>query len=324
MTDSWPGVQVDAQTDGSWRIIVAERREGGVNVRWARLHEGKLDLQGTGTADLVGANAADGWNLSSYGDEVFVSGPYGGSLVKGASTEPARPAYVMGWSVKGGGDQAKPAWVEQVAGWTGTASLLAVEQGRAIATGDQCSGGPCRLEIREVGPGKPVMAPVALGGADFAWPGPIRPGGDIGVYSASHVNAISLAIVDPRCWRIAKDGRALWSRPLATSDWKDPIDVDLTCNTYQFRNNTITVVVTSTGTGPATQSEVELVAADEFGNRGCAESGPCWGRPVADCADTNPCTSDLCDAAHGGCYNPPLPDGTSCGAAKFCKAGTCL
>lgn len=322
MTDSWPATQVDAQVDGSWRIVAVERRQGGLSVRWARLYNGKLEVQGTGTADVAGAQASDGWNLSVNGNDVVVSGPYNRALVQGLPTEPLRPAYAIGWSVHKGDDQAKPAWLQKIAGWIGTSDVAALEQGHWIATGDQCSGGPCRVEFREVGPAIPMMGPVALGGADWGSASLLAGGVGIGATSG-YVKSKGFKSVD-RCWRFAKDGRVLWSRPVASSGWKDPVDVDLTCRTYEFRSNSITVIVRRTGTGPNTQSEVELVAADEFGSRGCAESGPCWGRAVADCADSNPCTSDLCDAAHGGCYNPPLPDGTSCGAAKFCKASTCL
>ena len=64
--------------------------------------------------------------------------------------------------------------------------------------------------------------------------------------------------------------------------------------------------------------------ADTWGNTTCESSGNCWQKTYADCADSNPCTSDLCDAAHGGCYHVPLPDGITCSdSGGHCAAGTC-
>ncbi|MSQ85185.1 MAG: hypothetical protein EXR77_20300 [Myxococcales bacterium] len=66
-----------------------------------------------------------------------------------------------------------------------------------------------------------------------------------------------------------------------------------------------------------------LGSADIWGNFSCATSGPCWQKAYADCVDTNPCTSDLCDADHAGCYHVPLPDGITCATGKACQAGAC-
>ena len=63
---------------------------------------------------------------------------------------------------------------------------------------------------------------------------------------------------------------------------------------------------------------------DPWANASCAESGPCFNKSWNDCLDTNPCTADLCDAAHNGCYHVPLPDGATCtDSGNHCKAGTC-
>jgi hypothetical protein len=62
---------------------------------------------------------------------------------------------------------------------------------------------------------------------------------------------------------------------------------------------------------------------DAFGNIGCAASGPCWDRAPVQCSDGNPCTADGCDAAHGGCWNEPVPDGYVCGSKAQCKSGIC-
>lgn len=67
----------------------------------------------------------------------------------------------------------------------------------------------------------------------------------------------------------------------------------------------------------------EVSSCDAFMN--CEEdvSGSCKTMTLSDCGDTNPCTSDLCDAAHGGCFHEPMPDGLICGPNKACKAGSC-
>ncbi len=70
-------------------------------------------------------------------------------------------------------------------------------------------------------------------------------------------------------------------------------------------------------------AEARAGLMDLWLNQTCATSGPCWNYTYADCADTNPCTSDLCDAAHGGCYQEALPDGIACAAGKACKSGVC-
>lgn len=64
--------------------------------------------------------------------------------------------------------------------------------------------------------------------------------------------------------------------------------------------------------------------ADSWGNMTCETSGPCWKKTYADCSDGNPCTSDLCDAAHNGCYHVALPDGFTCSdAGGKCVSGVC-
>ncbi len=78
------------------------------------------------------------------------------------------------------------------------------------------------------------------------------------------------------------------------------------------------------GGGIANEDRLAVGLADLWGNATCETSGPCWQKTYADCADPNPCTSDLCDAAHSGCFHEPLPDGVECGQGKVCKAGICI
>lgn len=67
----------------------------------------------------------------------------------------------------------------------------------------------------------------------------------------------------------------------------------------------------------------EIWWTDAFGNLGCAASGPCATLEPRSCADGNPCTADGCDAAHGGCWNEPVPDGHICGDDGVCDGGFC-
>jgi len=66
-----------------------------------------------------------------------------------------------------------------------------------------------------------------------------------------------------------------------------------------------------------------LMRTDPWGNATCATSGPCAALAATACSDANPCTTDLCDAAHNGCYHTPLADGSPCGGTKACAAGVC-
>lgn len=66
-----------------------------------------------------------------------------------------------------------------------------------------------------------------------------------------------------------------------------------------------------------------LARSDAFGNLTCLESGPCADKPASYCADNDPCTSDRCDAVHGGCWHDPLQEGAPCKPGMSCKAGSC-
>jgi hypothetical protein len=71
------------------------------------------------------------------------------------------------------------------------------------------------------------------------------------------------------------------------------------------------------------KTSARVLRPDVWGNSTCSSSAPCAAKTLADCADTNPCTADLCDAAHNGRYHTNLPDGSPCGGGKICKAGAC-
>ncbi len=51
--------------------------------------------------------------------------------------------------------------------------------------------------------------------------------------------------------------------------------------------------------------------------------GHCLPGTALDCADTNPCTEDVCSPTLG-CLNDPEPDGFECGEWMMCQAGSCV
>ena len=66
-----------------------------------------------------------------------------------------------------------------------------------------------------------------------------------------------------------------------------------------------------------------FLRTDAFGHTTCAESGVCLPLALTACDDANPCTADLCDAVHAGCWHTNLPDETTCGTDSICAAGVC-
>src|SRR4029077_11107522 len=52
--------------------------------------------------------------------------------------------------------------------------------------------------------------------------------------------------------------------------------------------------------------------------------GGCTGGTALSCADTNPCTCDVCDAV-AGCQHPNVADGTECKDSNICNGTeTCV
>ncbi len=66
-----------------------------------------------------------------------------------------------------------------------------------------------------------------------------------------------------------------------------------------------------------------LIRTDAWGNASCSASGICAQTLLNACDDSEPCTTDTCDAAHNGCWHGTLADGTVCGVGKTCSAGVC-
>jgi hypothetical protein len=93
-------------------------------------------------------------------------------------------------------------------------------------------------------------------------------------------------------------------------------------------NNGTALAVFSNGfaiagtTGAFSETKARLIRTDAFGNLACAV-GPCATKAATDCDDKNPCTADLCDAVHGGCFYANLANGAACAAGKTCKSGVC-
>lgn len=75
-----------------------------------------------------------------------------------------------------------------------------------------------------------------------------------------------------------------------------------------------------------TEAHFSVVARiNEFGDMVSDPPSTCDKLSLGYCADTNPCTNDLCDGDHGGCFHVPLPDGLTCSSAGGkCSGGACL
>lgn len=134
-----------------------------------------------------------------------------------------------------------------------------------------------------------------------------------GITTASAQSAMAGWIV-----RIDAFGNQLWQTSFADSMWT---------RGYGGTANSAGLVIAGTYDPSLNKkpSEVKLWLAetDYFGNSTCATSGPCASKPADACADGNPCTADLCDAAHSGCWHQNLADGVTCATGKKCAAGVC-
>jgi len=72
-------------------------------------------------------------------------------------------------------------------------------------------------------------------------------------------------------------------------------------------------------------AQARLIRTDLFGNISCTDSGTCAAKSVADCDDQNPCTADVCDASHGGCWHSALNLGEGCPGVGLCDGnGKCV
>ncbi len=82
------------------------------------------------------------------------------------------------------------------------------------------------------------------------------------------------------------------------------------------------------GSKGAGGTDAWLRRVDLFGNATCALSGACTGKLTSDCSDGNACTTDLCDAAHSGCWHGGADgmlcdDGLQCTATDVCTSKVC-
>ena len=108
-------------------------------------------------------------------------------------------------------------------------------------------------------------------------------------------------------WRLDAAGAQVWERPYPTSVVQGLIQ--LPAGGY--------VIGLDPAGGPPT-----MVQTDPWGYTSCADAGECHGVSEADVDDTDPCTTDYCDAATGEAHDP-LAAGTSCVAGPCELPGEC-
>ena len=150
--------------------------------------------------------------------------------------------------------------------------------------------------------------------------------GPCGAYCACPKEML-LQWIDGKC-RLAGRKVVKFDTPIFAATWPEQLPWGLREHPFGMVYATVRHDVDKTSSCPgnpsaALPSDLLVIRMDHWANQTCASSGPCWQKTYADCIDTNPCTSDLCDAAHGGCFHEPLPNGTLCAAGKKCQAGVC-
>ena len=140
-------------------------------------------------------------------------------------------------------------------------------------------------------------------------------------------------------------GQALWKRtlqlPMLTQELHDRGDGTALVRLFDFslvaidseanvlwtlpapENWVANLIATSPSTTWWRGKSGSIFTTDAWLNDTCEKSGPCLGKKTSDCSDGNPCTYDRCDAAHGGCFHPPVAEGTTCGVG-VCKGGVCV
>ena len=137
-----------------------------------------------------------------------------------------------------------------------------------------------------------------------------------GGYLLTGTKVPSAGLYTPFMVRTDALGVGMWQlapSPTATEVWR---------GTAATPSGTI-VVVGETKVAAAGGVDGLTFAMDAYGNTDCGKSGACLTTPLAACDDKNPCTADLCDAAHNGCWHTNLPDTLLCGTGKTCKSGLC-
>ena len=115
------------------------------------------------------------------------------------------------------------------------------------------------------------------------------------------------------------DGNGTWQRVQAAAPGK--------CISYRVTAalaDGFLVACTASSSTVSGDWQPMLVRTDLWGQWSCASSGSCLNKAANTCNDGNPCTSDLCMGAAGGCVFPPLPDGAPGGGGKACQIGKCL
>ena len=119
-------------------------------------------------------------------------------------------------------------------------------------------------------------------------------------------------------WRLDANGNTRQLRQIPTLQWDPQVTADDANGFILVRSIPNDIKDFTAGW----KSEIQRV--DAWGNASCAQSGLCFDRGWSECLDTNPCTADLCDGAHNGCYHVQLPDGATCAdSGAHCLNGTC-
>lgn len=88
--------------------------------------------------------------------------------------------------------------------------------------------------------------------------------------------------------------------------------------------------VVGTSHDVANSDNLTLLRTDFYGNSTCVTSGICEQNDWNTCDDLQPCTADLCDASHSGCWHASLTEQSACNDGLFCtvsdgcKGGSCV
>lgn len=159
-------------------------------------------------------------------------------------------------------------------------------------------------------------------GADYAYTIIPRPAGDFAVVGSMSSAAPTLGVgssggFDMWSLRIGLQGQLVDSQAFGGTD------DERSFRAIGLQDGGIAYVGERQTASGSTKYDGWLVRTDPWSNDTCAQSGPCADMAAAGCDDANPCTADLCDAAHGGCWSTPYANGSACGAGVTCQQATC-
>ena len=119
--------------------------------------------------------------------------------------------------------------------------------------------------------------------------------------------------------RRSSSGALLWQRVHRYLDTNDIRPIDEMMLPLADGGFALVVAADSDGNGVWGQA---VARSDASGHFSCLEAGGCATKAVNTCDDSNPCTSDFCDAKLG-CQHGAI-EGLSCGGGGVCVAGKCV